>query len=69
MSEVSFGKFFDSISEETLQMKENDAFNLSIDDCFTSVVLQYLEEAGEIEDYIICPFRDRGLQNECLRDR
>lgn len=62
MSEISFGKFFDSISEETLQMKENDAFNLSIDDCFTAVVLQYLEEAGEIEDYIICPFRDRGLQ-------
>ena len=36
-------------------------------DFFTAVMLGYLEEAGEIEDPIICPFRGYGLQLNAYR--
>lgn len=62
MSDISFEKFYENIMDSVLQMKQNDAFNLTAEDCFTSVILDCLEEAGEADDAILCPFRDRGLR-------
>lgn len=42
--------------------KDSETFGWSDEDFFASVILDYLEEAGEVEDPIICPYRDRGLQ-------
>lgn len=32
------------------------------DDFLTSIMLEYLEEAGEVSDPVMCPFRSHGLQ-------
>lgn len=39
-----------------------DLSGWNIEDFFTSIMLEYLEEAGEADDYIMCPFRGYGLQ-------
>ncbi|KJS20504.1 MAG: hypothetical protein VR72_14865 [Clostridiaceae bacterium BRH_c20a] len=48
--------------QQILQAKENDAYNMEFEDFFTIIMLEYLEEVGEVEDPIICPFRGYGLQ-------
>lgn len=54
--------FASDFYQQILQAKENDAYNMEIEDFFTTVMLEYLEEAGEVEEPIICPFRGYGLQ-------
>ena len=41
---------------------DEDLSGWSIEDFLTSIMLDYLEEVGEVEDYVICPFRGYGLQ-------
>ena len=39
-----------------------DTSGWTTEDFFTNVMLEYLEEAGEVTDPIMCPFRSHGLQ-------
>lgn len=58
----NFKNFATSLYLQILQAKENDAYNMEFDDFFTSIMLEYLEEAGEVQDPVICPYRGHGLQ-------
>ena len=54
--------FYKSFREEVLCASDTETSGWTTDDFLTAVMLEYLEEAGEVTDPIICPFRDRGLQ-------
>lgn len=59
---IGIEKFAADFYQEILLAKESDVFNLELENFFTAIMLEYLEEIGEIEDYVICPYRDSGLQ-------
>lgn len=54
--------FYKSFQEEVLCASDTETSGWTTEDFLTAVMLEYLEEAGEVADPIICPFRDRGLQ-------
>lgn len=54
--------FYKQFREEVLCACDTETSGWTTDDFLTAVMLEYLEEAGEVTDPIICPFRDRGLQ-------
>lgn len=54
--------FYKNFQEEVLCACDTETSGWTTDDFLTAVMLEYLEEAGEVIDPIICPFRDRGLQ-------
>lgn len=54
--------FYKSFREEVLCASDTETSGWTTDDFLTAVMLEYLEEAGEVTDPVICPFRDRGLQ-------
>lgn len=54
--------FYRSFHEEVLCACDTETSGWTTDDFLTAVMLEYLEEAGEVTNPIICPFRDRGLQ-------
>ena len=54
--------FYKSFREEILCASDTETSGWTTEDFLTAVMLEYLEEAGEVVDPIICPFRDRGLQ-------
>lgn len=54
--------FYRNFREEVLCACDTETSGWTTDDFLTAVMLEYLEEAGEVTDPIICPFRDRGLQ-------
>lgn len=58
----SLNKFYIGLMEDVQTISEKDPNNWTKEDFLTSVILDYLEEAGETSDSIMCPFRDRGLQ-------
>ena len=59
-------EFYKQFREEVLCATDTETSGWTTDDFLTAVMLEYLEEAGEVTDPIICPFRDRGLQmNAC----
>ena len=60
--DISITEFHDSLMEEVRMAAETETSGWEGQDFFTAVMLEYLEEAGEIEDAIICPFRGYGLQ-------
>lgn len=62
MANKSLDQFYTDFLEEIQMSVDADLSGWSIDDFFTSIMLEYLEEAGETEDYIMCPFRGYGLQ-------
>ena len=55
-------EFYDSFQEEILCASDTETSGWTIEDFLTTVMLEYLEEAGEVTDPIICPFRAYGLQ-------
>lgn len=55
-------EFYKQFREEVLCATDTETSGWTTDDFLTTVMLEYLEEAGEVTDPIICPFRDRGLQ-------
>ena len=59
---VSLLEFYNEFFLQVMLSKDSETFGWSDEDFFASVILDYLEEAGEVEDPIICPYRDRGLQ-------
>ena len=54
--------FYKNFREEVLCACDTETSGWTTDDFLTAVMLEYLEDAGEVIDPIICPFRDRGLQ-------
>ena len=59
---VLFDDFYADLREQIMLAADNDMSGWQKEDFLTSIMLEYLEEAGEVEDPIICPFRGYGLQ-------
>ena len=55
-------QFYANFLEEIQMSVDADLSGWNIEDFFTSIMLEYLEEAGEADDYVMCPFRGYGLQ-------
>lgn len=62
MGNLSFSDFTNEFRQQVIQAKETDEYSIGYEDFFTTVILEYLEEIGEVEDPVICPFRGHGLQ-------
>ena len=61
-NDKSFNQFYQSFMEEVLIASDLETSGWTKDDFLTSIMLEYLEEAGEVENPIMCPFRSYGLQ-------
>lgn len=62
MANKSLEQFYADFMEEIQISVDADISGWNTDDFFTSLMLEYLEEAGETDDYVMCPFRGYGLQ-------
>ena len=62
MTNKTMNQFYVDLLEEIQMSADEDLSGWSIEDFLTSIMLDYLEEVGEVEDYVICPFRGYGLQ-------
>lgn len=62
MANKSLVQFYEDFNEEIQVSYETDSSGWNKEDFFTSIMLEYLEDAGEVNDYIMCPFRGYGLQ-------
>ena len=62
MANKTMDRFYTDFLEEIQMSVDADLSGWNIEDFFTSIMLEYLEEAGEADDYIMCPFRGHGLQ-------
>ena len=60
--DISINEFYSGFCEEIALAQDVETYGWEPQDFFTAVMLGYLEEADEIEDPIICPFRGYGLQ-------
>lgn len=60
--DISINEFYAGFCEEIALAQDVETYGWEPQDFFTAVMLGYLEEAGEIDDPIICPFRGYGLQ-------
>ncbi|MEI3580950.1 MAG: AIPR family protein [Acutalibacteraceae bacterium] len=54
--------FYQNFMEEVLSAADRETSGWTTEDFLTAVMLEYLEEAGEVTDPVICPFRGRGVQ-------
>ena len=54
--------FYQDFMEEVLFAADRETSGWTTEDFLTAVMLEYLEEAGEVTDPVICPFRGCGLQ-------
>lgn len=62
MSEISINSFYSNFMEEITMASDSETFGWEPQDFFTAVMLEYLEETGETDAPVICPFRGYGLQ-------
>lgn len=62
MSESSINSFYSNFMEEITMASDSETFGWEPQDFFTAVMLEYLEETGETDAPVICPFRGYGLQ-------
>ena len=58
----SLNQFYIDLMEEVEMASEAETIGWTKDDFLTSIMLEYLEEAGDVTDPIMCPFRSYGLQ-------
>ncbi|HZK53736.1 MAG TPA: AIPR family protein [Desulfosporosinus sp.] len=61
-SDMSLLEFAEDFYQQVMLAKETDVYSVEAEDFFTTVMLEYLEEAGEVEGAVICPYRGHGLQ-------
>ena len=54
--------FYNEFYEQVTLAEDDAVSGWEHQDFFTSVILDYLEEAGEVDSPVICPYRDRGIQ-------
>ena len=55
-------EFYNTFREEILCASDLETSGWLTEDFLTNVMLEYLEDAGEVTDPVICPFRGYGLQ-------
>ena len=60
--EITLDEFYQSFIEEVNDAQDTETYGWEPQDFFTSIMMDYLEEAGEVNDPILCPFRGYGLQ-------
>ena len=58
----SLNQFYSEFMEEIELAADAETSGWTKEDFFTSITLEYLEDAGEVIDPIMCPFRSYGLQ-------
>ena len=61
-NDKSLNQFYIDFMEEVSMASDMETSGWNKDDFLTSIMLEYLEEAGEVTDPIMCPFRSYGLQ-------
>lgn len=59
---ISLAQFYADFMEEVNIAGDSHTIGWAREDFFIAVALEYLSDAGEVEDPIICPYRERGLQ-------
>lgn len=62
MSELTINSFYQNFMEEISIASDSETYGWEPQDFFTAVMLEYLEDAGETDSPVICPFRGYGLQ-------
>lgn len=60
--ELTIQDFYESFMNEVSMAKDTETFGWEDQDFLTAVMLDYLSDAGEVEDPVVCPFRAYGLQ-------
>lgn len=61
-NDKSMNQFYYDFMEEVSVASDMETSGWTKDDFLTSIMLEYLEEAGEVSDPVMCPFRSHGLQ-------
>ncbi len=61
-TDLTITKFYSELRDQILLAADTETSGWQDEDFLTSAMLDYLEEAGEVDTPIICPFRERGLQ-------
>ena len=61
-NDKSLNQFYSDFMEEVELAADAETSGWTKDDFLTSIMLEYLEDAGEVIDPIMCPFRSYGLQ-------
>lgn len=61
-NDKSLDKFYIDLMEEISMASEGETSGWNKDDFLTQIMLEYLEDAGEVNSPIMCPYRGRGLQ-------
>lgn len=59
---MSFEEFFAEFREQIGLLKDNTDYGWEEQDYYTAVMLDYLEDMGEVDSPIICPYRAHGVQ-------
>lgn len=59
---ITLKDFYNELCEQVIYSRDTDTYGWENEDFFTSVILEYMEEAGEVDSPVICPFRGYGLQ-------
>lgn len=59
---MTFNDFYEEFSSQVELLKEDQGYGWEDQDFFTAVMLDYLEDVGEVDSPIICPYRGHGLQ-------
>lgn len=62
MSDKNINSFYSGFMEDISTASDSETYGWEPQDFFTAVMLEYLTDAGETEDPVICPFRGYGLQ-------
>lgn len=59
---MTIESFYNNLLDELSMASESETYGWEAQDFFTAVVLEYLEESGEVDSPVICPFRGYGVQ-------
>lgn len=59
---ISLNEFYKEFQEQVMLSKDANTYGWQNEDFMTAVMLEYLEDAGEVDSPIISPFRGYGLQ-------
>ena len=62
MNNQTINELYQNIVDEIQFTTDKETSGWEPEDFFTSIMLDYLEDSGEVYDSIMCPFRARGLQ-------
>jgi len=59
---LNLAQFYTEFFEEINTAAASQSSGWAKEDFFTAIALEYLADTGEVDDTIMCPYRDRGLQ-------